>query len=194
MGLVRIVGGELRGRRLQVPDRGVRPTSERVREAVFDILGDAALRGARVLDLYAGTGAFGIEALSRGAATAEFVEGSRAVAVALVRNLKRLALGDRARVVEADLSRGTLPRGLEGPWGLVFLDPPYEGDAAARWLAALETLAWPAGGGLIVLERRRGDLALPAGLALLTERRYGDTVIGIYHAGPETTALRGGGA
>jgi 16S rRNA (guanine966-N2)-methyltransferase len=73
MGLIRIVGGELRGRRIEVPERGVRPTSERTREAVFDVLGPRAVREARVLDLYAGTGALGIEALSRGAREARFV-------------------------------------------------------------------------------------------------------------------------
>jgi 16S rRNA (guanine966-N2)-methyltransferase len=172
----------------------VRPTSERVREAVFDILGDPGVGGARVLDLYAGTGAFGIEALSRGARSADFVEGSRAVADALTQNLGRLALADRARVVLADLSRGKLPQGLTGPWNLVFLDPPYAGDEAAVWLAALTRLPWPGDGGLIVLERRRGALAPPPGLTLLTERRYGDTVIGIYHAGPAAPAPRGGGA
>lgn len=194
MGFVRIVGGTLRGRRVRVPDRGVRPTSERVREAIFDILGGAVVRGARVLELYAGTGALGIEALSRGAATADFAEGSRAVAGALSENLKRLALADRARVVVADLSRGTLPAELQGPWDLVFLDPPYDGDAAAAWLGTLSAIAWPAHGGLVVLERRRSTLVPPAGLTLRTERRHGDTVIGIYHAGPEGPGPRGGEA
>ncbi len=183
MGLLRVVGGALRGSRLRVPDRGVRPTSERVREAVFDILG-VRVEGARVLDLYAGTGALGIEALSRGAASADFVEGERAVARALEENLTRLGLGERARVTVAPLDSGELPPGLSGPWGLVFLDPPYAGDAGARWLGTLASAAWPTGGGLVVLERRKGALKAPAGLSLRTERRYGDTVIGIYHAGP----------
>ncbi|HKW51912.1 MAG TPA: RsmD family RNA methyltransferase, partial [Candidatus Eisenbacteria bacterium] len=77
VGLVRIVGGSLRGRRLRVPDRGVRPTSEKTREAIFDILGPRLVQGARVLDLFAGTGAMGIEALSRGADRADFVEGGK---------------------------------------------------------------------------------------------------------------------
>ena len=184
MGLVRIVGGALRGRRLRVPDRGVRPTSERAREAVFDILG-AGVAGARVLDLYAGTGALGIEALSRGASSADFVDGHRAVVRALELNLERLKLAPRARVVLAPLDSGVLPPGLAGPWSLVFLDPPYAGDAGARWLATLASATWPPGGGLVVLERRKGALTVPGGLLLRTERRYGDTVIGIYHAGPE---------
>lgn len=194
MGLIRVIGGALRGRRLRVPDRGVRPTSERVREAVFDILGESVVRGARVLDLYAGTGAFGIEALSRGAAHVDFVEGARRVADALTLNLERLALTDRVRVAVADLSRGMLPPGIAGPWDLVFLDPPYAGGAADLWLDALSGFAWPGDGGVVVLERRRGPLAPPPGLVLRTERRYGDTVIGIYHAGPERSGPRGGGA
>lgn len=191
MGSLRIVGGALRGRRLRVPERGVRPTSERVREAVFDILG-SRVAGARVLDLYAGTGALGIEALSRGAASAAFVEGERSVARALEENLERLGLSDRAAVAVAPLDRGRVPAELPGPWDLVFLDPPYAGDAGARWLAALASAPWPPSGGLVVLERRRGSLAAPEGLVLLTERRYGDTVVGIYHAGPGEGPRTGG--
>jgi 16S rRNA (guanine966-N2)-methyltransferase len=170
----------------------VRPTSERVREAVFDILGDGAVRGARVLDLFAGTGAFGIEALSRGAATAVFLERTRTVARALAENLERFSLAGRARVVVADLSRGALPPDAPGPWELVFLDPPYAGRAGALWLDALASIRWPAGGGLLVLEQRRGVLAPPDGVVLRTERRYGDTVIRIYHAGSVEPGSRGG--
>jgi 16S rRNA (guanine966-N2)-methyltransferase len=191
MGFLRVVGGALRGRRLRVPDRGVRPTSERVREAVFDILG-ARVPGARVLDLFAGTGALGIEALSRGAASAAFVEGDRAVARVLEGNLGRLGLSDRASVAVAPLEGARLPAALAGPWDLVFLDPPYAGEAGARWLAALASAPWPPSGGLIVLERRRGTLAAPEGIVLLTERRYGDTVVGIYHAGPQGAPRTGG--
>jgi 16S rRNA (guanine966-N2)-methyltransferase len=161
----------------------VRPTAERVREAIFDILGAARVDGARVLELYAGTGALGVEALSRGAAGADFVEGDRAVARALEQNLERLALADRGRVVVADLREAALPAGVAGPWSLVFLDPPYAGDEGARWLMSLASIAWPPGGGLVVLERRKGALEAPAGLILRTERRYGDTVVGIYQAG-----------
>ena len=132
MGLIRVVGGELRGRRLRVPDRGVRPTSERAREAVFDILGPARVQGSRVLDLYAGSGALGIEALSRGATFADFAEGNRAVARSLEENLGTLKLAARSRVHVTDLDRAVLP--AAGPWDIVFLDPPYDGDAGARWL------------------------------------------------------------
>src|SRR6185436_348395 len=97
MGLIRVIGGDLRGRRTRVPDQGVRPTSERAREAVFDILGPSFLNGARVLDLYAGSGALGIEALSRGADFADFAERSRTVARTLEENLATLGLSARGR-------------------------------------------------------------------------------------------------
>ncbi|HEX7079037.1 MAG TPA: 16S rRNA (guanine(966)-N(2))-methyltransferase RsmD [Candidatus Eisenbacteria bacterium] len=183
MGLIRVVGGALRGRRIRVPDRGVRPTSERTREAIFDVLGPAAVAGARVLDLYAGTGALGIEALSRGAAWADFAEGSRAVARRLSENLAALGLAERSRVLVADLGRAALPRAAAGPWEIVFLDPPYAGDAGSRWLGALASIAWPPAGGLVVYERFRGrETERPAGLALLTERDYGDTIVAFFRA------------
>ncbi len=183
MGSIRIVGGGLRGRRIQVPDRGVRPTSDRTREAVFDVLGPRAVSDTRVLDLYAGTGALGIEALSRGAREAHFVEGSRPVARALRENLARLGLQERATVHEADLSGIELPPEAPGPFDLVFLDPPYAGDAGLLWLACLARLAWPAEGGLVVYERRKGTEApLPAGFAVATERTYSDTTVTFYRA------------
>jgi len=183
MGSVRIVGGALRGRRLTVPDRGVRPTSDRTREAIFDVLGPAGVRDARVLDLYAGTGALGIEALSRGAREASFLEGARAVARALRENLARLGLGDRALVHEADLSRIELPAGVEGPFDLVFLDPPYAGVEGPRWLERLGSLRWPEPGAVVVYERRKGAVAPPAaGLYLATERTYSETTVTFYRA------------
>jgi 16S rRNA (guanine966-N2)-methyltransferase len=184
MGAIRIVAGSLRGRKIEVPDRGVRPTSDRTREAIFDVLGPGAVTDAVVLDLYAGTGALGIEALSRGARTARFVEGDRATARALRENLTRLGLDDRARVIEADLARGDLPAGAEGPFDLVFLDPPYAGDAGARWIGRLAAGAWPPEGGLIVYERRKGGAAPEApGLTLATERTYSETTVSFYRRG-----------
>ncbi len=184
MGLIRVVGGELRGRRLAVPARGVRPTSERTREAVFDVLGPALVAGARVLDLYAGTGALGIEALSRGAAFADFVEKDAGVARALQANLEALGLADRSRVHRADLDRGALPSSALGPWRIVFLDPPYAGGAGARWLQALAEIPWSAEGGVVVHERGRTEASeAPPQLTLRTERRYGDTTVAIYSRG-----------
>ena len=184
MGLIRVVGGELRGRRLAVPGRGVRPTSERTREAIFDILGPALVSGARVLDLYAGTGALGIEALSRGATFADFVEKDAGVARALETNLEALGLSDRSRVHRADLDRGALPPAALGPWRIVFLDPPYAGGAGVRWLEALAEIPWDADGGVVVHERgRTAAVPAPANLPLRTERRYGDTIVAIYSRG-----------
>lgn len=181
MGLIRVVGGALRGRRIAVPEKGVRPTSERTREAIFDLLGPGALEGARVLDLYAGTGALGIEALSRGAAFADFVEKDAATARRLIETLRILELSSCARVHRADLHAGTLPTAAAGPWGIVFLDPPYTGDAGAIWLAALGRAAWIDAGGLVVYERGRAmGAAAPEGLSLWKERTYGDTTVAIY--------------
>ncbi len=184
MGLIRVVGGELRGRRLAVPARGVRPTSERTREAIFDILGPALVAGARVLDLYAGTGALGIEALSRGAAFADFVEKDAGVARALQANLEALGLSDRSRVHRADLDRGALPSAAAGPWRIIFLDPPYAGGAGARWLQALAEIPWGPDGGMVVHERGRTEAGpAPENMPLRTERRYGDTTVAIYSRG-----------
>jgi len=192
MGLIRVIGGELRGRRFRVPDRGVRPTSERAREAVFDILGPSLLSGARVLDLYAGSGALGIEALSRGAAFADFAEGSRSVARTLEQNLESLGLSTRGRVHVTDLDRATLT--VPGPWSVVFLDPPYDGDAGVRWLATLAAAVWPDGGGLVVYERRSGTpVKAPAELVLKTEREYGDAAVAFYRTGgPSGPTSQGG--
>jgi len=183
LGFVRIVGGQLRGRRLRVPDRGVRPTSERTREAIFDILGPGAVSEARVLDLFAGTGALGIEALSRGAAHADFLEGNAAVARTLRENLAVLEIESRATVTQAGLDHGTLPPGVRGPWRLVFLDPPYEGGAGPRWIEALARGPWIEAGGIVVYERRKGSpVPRTDALTLATERAYGDTAIVFYRA------------
>lgn len=193
VGLVRIVGGALRGRKLRVLDHGVRPTSDRTREAIFDILGPNTVAGARVLDLYAGTGALGTEALSRGAASADFVDADRAVARNLEESLAELGLDGVARVHVSDLDRG-LPTGLRGPWGLVFLDPPYDGDAGARWVESVAQGGLLGANGILVYERRKGsDAPAPAGLTLRTDRIYGDTAVAFYRADvPEGRPGQGG--
>jgi 16S rRNA (guanine966-N2)-methyltransferase len=176
---VRVVAGEFKGRRLRAP-RGMRtrPTADRVREALFSMLGDVS--DARVLDLYAGTGALGIEALSRGAASALFVEREPRAAAAIEENLRSLGL-DQA-VLRRDALR-FLGRG-EGTFDLVFCDPPYDfvpriaGPLAERLPAVLAEDA------RIVTESvKRIPLRLP--FPLLTERAYGDTRIAI-HAAPGT--------
>jgi 16S rRNA (guanine966-N2)-methyltransferase len=171
---VRVVAGEFRGRRLVAP-RGMRtrPTADRVREALFSMLGDVS--GARVLDLYAGSGALGIEALSRGAESAVFVERDpRAVGV-IERNLASLGLDQP--VVRQDAVRFMARE--RGTFDLVFCDPPY--DSASRLAGPLaERLpAITVEGGRIVTESdKRMPLELP--FPLLTERTYGDTRIAIH--------------
>jgi 16S rRNA (guanine966-N2)-methyltransferase len=180
---VRVVAGRFGGRRLQAPPgRGTRPTSDRVREALFSTLGP--LDGARVLDLFAGSGALGIEALSRGAASALLVERDpRAVAV-IRSNLDALDLGTTEAEVFAGPARAALRTASErgDTYDLVFLDPPYRSaPGLGRELsAALEPLL--SGGGRLVVESdRRAPLELP--LPLIHERRYGDTLIRIHTHG-----------
>ena len=173
---MRVVAGEFKGRRLQAP-RGARtrPTADRVREALFAMLGDVS--GARVLDLYAGSGALGIEALSRGAESATFVERDRHALAALRRNLD--AVGADALVVARDVERFLARQ--TGTFDLVFCDPPY--DDAPRLAPALSealpsTLEEDA---CIVTESdKRNPLLLP--LPLLVERAYGDTRVAIHSA------------
>jgi 16S rRNA (guanine966-N2)-methyltransferase len=171
---LRVVAGEFKGRRLAAP-RGARtrPTADRVREALFSMLGDVA--GARVLDLYAGSGALGIEALSRGAASALFVERDPAAVAVIERNLAPLEVD--ATVARADAVRW-LAR-AEGPFDLVFCDPPY--DSASRLAGPLaERLpGLTADDARIVTESdKRNPLELP--FPLIVERTYGDTRIAIH--------------
>lgn len=176
---MRVIAGALRGRRLAAP-RGTatRPTSDRVREAVFAILGE--ITGAAVLDLFAGSGALGIEALSRGAASATFVEHAPAALTALDRNLAALELGPCSRVVRGDALaalRGARARGDK--YDLVFLDPPYAqaGSLAASLAGALVQLLAP---GARVLSESDRRTPLELGLAVTFERGYGDTLIRIH--------------
>ncbi len=179
---MRIIGGTDRGRRLRAPrGLGTRPTADRMRVTLFDVLGPS-LAGARVLDLFAGTGAVGIEALSRGAARAVFVERDRAPLRALRANLAALGLGRaRARVVAGDvLAMLPVLAASEEPFDLVFLDPPYAAAGAAeRTLAGLLAHGLLAPGGRVVVQHpARGALAVPAGLAPFREpRRFGDTAL-----------------
>jgi len=179
---MRVIAGRFGGRRLRSPGgRRTRPTAERVREALFSVLGP--LEGVRVLDLFAGSGALGIEALSRGAARAVFVERSAAALPALEGNLEALDLGrDRAIVRRSEAMRALRSaRERRETYDLVFLDPPYRD--AARLARALST-ALPAvlgpGARVIVESDRRTPLELD--LPLADERRYGDTLIRIHRA------------
>jgi len=167
---MRVVAGLAGGRRLRAPaGRRVRPTSERVREALFNSLGSLdAVDGATVLDLFAGTGALGIEALSRGAASATFVDADVQAVRAIEENLAVTGLGERARVVHMDVFRflaDTPPAVVD----VAFADPPYAFDDWERLLAAV-----PAG--LVAIEART-HVALDERWRALRSKRYGETVI-----------------
>jgi 16S rRNA (guanine(966)-N(2))-methyltransferase RsmD len=177
---MRVIAGTYGGRRLQAPPgEATRPTADRVREALFSILGDR-VGGARVLDLFAGSGALGLEALSRGAVSATFVDSAPAAIRALRANLE--ALGAEAEVVRADALRWlrSAPASAR-QYDLVFLDPPYRraGELGAPLSAALAPVL--AAGALVVAEADRRaplELTMPA----TDERRYGDTLIRFHAA------------
>jgi 16S rRNA (guanine966-N2)-methyltransferase len=172
---VRIVGGALGGRVLRAPaGRSTRPTSEKVREAIFNILGDVS--EAHVLDLFAGSGAMGIEALSRGAAHATFVDNDRGALAALRRNLSELGVEARSTVVGQDAIAAA--RRATAEVRLIFVDPPYASDLATRAVLALPALA----GARIVIEHdRKHAPPEPLGSLLRTDqRRYGDTLVSFY--------------
>jgi 16S rRNA (guanine966-N2)-methyltransferase len=189
-GGTRIAAGALRGRRLAVPP-GARPTEGRVREALLSIWQDR-LDGARLLDLYAGSGAVGLEALSRGAAVVVFVESDRAALRALARNC---ALAEGGRAIRR---RASLPGGLavaladQAPFGLVFADPPYRFAAHAGLLLAIEPHL--AAGGEVALEHAaRGATPETAGaLVRHAVRRYGESALSFYRRTPATRALESG--
>jgi 16S rRNA (guanine966-N2)-methyltransferase len=185
---MRVIAGEHRGRRLAAPrGRTTRPTPDRVREAVFSALesrlgGPGSLAQASVLDLYAGTGALGIEALSRGARQAVFAERDAAALAGLRENLAALGLGARALVLAGDAT-GALARLAAGGqrFDAVFLDPPYEGGEGAKALAAVAAAGVVRPGGVIVLEHAAREAAPEApGLAHEPTRRYGTVSITFY--------------
>lgn len=174
---MRVVAGKHRGGRIEAP-RGarLRPTADRVREAVFNILahdGRTLIAGGAVLDVFAGTGAMGLEALSRGAGHATFIERDRAALEFLGRNIARLGEGARATVIRGDATR---PGPAPGAMGLVFLDPPYRSNLAAPALRALADGGWLAPGATIVLELAGDDVFTPPeGFAIGDKRAYGKT-------------------
>jgi pantetheine-phosphate adenylyltransferase len=174
---MRVTGGRLGGRRLRAAPPGTRPSSDRVRVALFARLGDLA--GARVLDLYAGTGTLGIEALSRGAASAVFCERAPRSLAVLRENVQALGLEAQSRILAGDAVRSLVRLGREGArFELVLLDPPYAAGEAGRALAALVAAGVLAPGATVVVESgRRHPLPAVEGLAALDERRYGDSLI-----------------
>lgn len=182
--MTRIVAGLAGGRRLVVPPKGTRPTSDRVREALFAALDhDPGLDGAAVLDLCAGSGALGLEALSRGAAHALFVESDRRAADVLRRNVSTLGLA--GAVVRAAPAAAVLAGPADRGYDVVLVDPPYEVPDAevAGWLVAAVEHGWIADEATVVVERRAGrdGFPWPEPLRAARERRYGDTVLHMAH-------------
>lgn len=186
---MRIVAGQLGGRVLRAPaGAATRPTSERVRQAVFNILG-APPPGTRVLDLFAGSGAMGIEALSRGADDATFVDAGRPALAALRANLVDLGVSDRARVVPGDALTFVRRAPAEPTWRWVFVDPPYRTELARQILDALGDGGCLTGDAIVVVEHdRRNPPADSHGSLVRTDsRKYGDTVIAMFQRRAEAT-------
>ena len=187
---MRIIGGQHRGLMLADlgagdPGAALRPTSDRTRESLFNLLAHGPYgsppppEGRRVLDLFAGTGALGLESLSRGAAAATFVDqGAKALAL-LRRNIGLLAAEEVTRVVSRDATR--LGRHHGAPFDLVFLDPPYARGLGERAVTSALAGGWVAPGGLVIWEEAVNP-APPPGLTLLDRRRYGETMIAIFRS------------
>jgi 16S rRNA (guanine966-N2)-methyltransferase len=180
--VTRIIAGRAGSLVLDVPDAGTRPTSDRVRESLFGALESAdALRGAAVLDLYAGSGALGLEAISRGAASADLIEKSPRAATVAQRNASRVAkaVGTDAVIRVHRTTADAYLRSAPGPFDLVFLDPPYDvGEAElTSTLALLVPLV--SSGAHVVIERagRSPEPTLPPGLVPGRAKRYGDTAL-----------------
>ncbi len=184
---MRVVGGRLRGRNLASPQsREIRPTADRLRESVFNILihayGDP-LPGARVLDLFAGTGALGIEAVSRGAAFALFVDNGTEARALLRNNVEALGLGGVTKVFRRDATNLGAAHPVE-PFSLAFLDPPYGKGLAEQALASLRDGGWLTKEALVVVEEAKAaGFAAPDGFAELERRAYDDTEFVFLRAG-----------
>ncbi|MCV7067798.1 16S rRNA (guanine(966)-N(2))-methyltransferase RsmD [Mycolicibacterium farcinogenes] len=184
--MTRIIAGALGGRRIAVPRSGTRPTSDRVREAVFNALSARLdFTGLSVLDLYAGSGALGLEALSRGAGWALFVESDARAAAVIAENIA--ALGVRAATVRRGSVDTVLSGGTTRPVDLVFADPPYDLDDAAvdAMLTLLARAGWVRGGSYVLVERRASGqpVSWPEGWDALSARRYGDTRVELAEVG-----------
>lgn len=175
--VTRIVAGVAGGRRLAVPSSGTRPTSDRVREALFSAVESAVeLAGSRVLDLYAGSGALGLEALSRGAASALFVESAPGALAVLRKNVATVGLPGSVR---AGKVAAVLAAGSPTPYDLVLLDPPYALEDLGQELSLLVSGGWVGPGSLVIIERSRraSDLVWPEPLEAMRVRHYGETSV-----------------
>lgn len=184
---MRIIAGRHRGRVLRAPEGdATRPTADRVRQALFDMLwhapwgGRMTIQDQLVLDAFAGTGALGLEALSRGADHCTFLETGRAALAVLRANIAACQEEARTAVLAADATR---PPRARVPCGLVFLDPPYGQDLVPRAIAALDTAGWIAPGALVVAEAGQGEaLDLPPGFERLAERSHGAATLHMLRA------------
>jgi 16S rRNA (guanine966-N2)-methyltransferase len=186
--MARVIAGEAGGRRLAVPDgRGTRPTSDRAREGLFATIVSLTgeLDGARVLDLYAGSGAVGLEALSRGAEHVLLVESGARAARVIRDNVEAIGLAG-AEVLTDRVERVLAKSPDNGPYDVVFADPPYAlaGDQVSAMLQALSDHAWLAPGALVIVERatRSGPVSWPAGFEPDRARRYGEATFWYGHA------------
>jgi 16S rRNA (guanine966-N2)-methyltransferase len=176
---MRVVGGNFRGRTIAAPKtQSIRPTADRLRESLFNILTHAygdPVSGARVLDLFAGTGALGIEAMSRGAAFTLFVDEGAEARALLRENVASFGLGGTSKVFRRDATKLGPAYPVE-PFSLVFLDPPYGKKLAENALASARDGAWLVPDALVVVEEAvKSAFAVPEGFAELERRRYDDT-------------------
>jgi 16S rRNA (guanine966-N2)-methyltransferase len=189
---MRIVGGIFRGHAIQGPSStATRPTSDRVRESIFNILAHGAARveidGARVMDLFAGTGGLGLEALSRGARFCQFVDESAEARGLIRRNADALGVIGIAKIWRRDAAN-LGPCAPQSPFGLVFVDPPYNRGLGEKALSSLVEGEWLSPGAVVVLEEaEKAEIAEVQGLALLDRRDYGDTQVRFYRFGSEAS-------
>ncbi len=191
---MRIISGSARGRRLFTPperDKQIRPTTDRAREALFSIIGPDFVNRAHVLDLFAGTGALGCEALSRGASHVVFIDNSRSAIELISKNIALIPSGpERATVIRYDLSNGVVPKNLLEQshfcFDLIFADPPYQTDLSGKILHFLDNSVVLSANVLIIIEEKK-NIELPLELKILVQedvRKYGDTSFAFYRRKP----------
>jgi 16S rRNA (guanine(966)-N(2))-methyltransferase RsmD len=184
---MRIISGSHKGRRIEAPDwSGLRPTSDRLRETLFNILA-AAIRGSTVLDGYAGTGAVGIEALSRGASHVTFVDRDPRAVQLVARNLARCGIREGFAIIRADLEHPATS--VDRAFDLIFLDPPYDADPARAATSVRPRLRQD---GLLIIEHRRGRALADRidGLTRTREVRAGDSALAFYRARADDTEMQ----
>jgi 16S rRNA (guanine966-N2)-methyltransferase len=186
---MRIVAGKFRGRAIAAPEHeGLRPTSDRVRESLFNILAHGIagfeLNGARVIDLFAGTGALGLEAMSRGAAYCLFVEDNTDARALIRTNVEAFGLTGETRIFRRDAT-DLGPASAKDSYSLAFLDPPYGKGLGEKGLEILAQGKWLTPGAIAVLEERAGvSVNFPAAYVLLDTRTYGDTEVRLFRYAP----------